>query len=209
LSAPFPLTQLRRANDNRRGERRLPKVPINGTYGGNGDNVTDDGSLNGWADQAGNAYGNTIAFRRCYCFGPVVNNWGTWGQLVYDTPANLSGQDLASPTGLTGHMPANNAPDNSKWVQGHLVNGECGGDGGIAANATTPFDPLGPPAGACRPRLDSEPAMTTRDPPNRLSAGDWPRGACRRKGVARAAPPHRAASRSPAAAAPAPSAPSS
>lgn len=108
-------------------------MPILGTYAGDADNVTDHGSLTGWAPQP-LSYGATIHGRRAYCFGPVVDNYGTWGQFIYQSPATLSGQDMGNPTGLTGHMPTNFAPDESQWIQGHLINGECGGRGSMAAN---------------------------------------------------------------------------
>lgn len=110
-------------------------MPAGGTYGGNPDTVTDHGSTNGWAAQGG-SYGAVIAGRPAYCFGPILNNWGTWGQLIYDQPGNLGAEDLGNPTGLNGVMPGGNAPDNSMWIQGHLVNGECGGAGNLAANLT-------------------------------------------------------------------------
>lgn len=118
-------------------------MPMNGWYNINNDadNVMDDGSLNGWADQSTQHYnapnGNNVANGRSYRFGPVINYYGTWGQLIYEGQQNLAGADLANPSGLNGRMPANNnIPGNSSWVQGHLVNGECGGSGAIAANLT-------------------------------------------------------------------------
>ena len=110
-------------------------MPIGGFYAGDADNVTDDGSINGWAQQGG-YYGVQIGGRPAYCFGPVINNFGTWGQFIYDTPQNRGAPDLANPTGLNGVMPGGVAPDNSQWVQGHLVNGECGGAGNININLT-------------------------------------------------------------------------
>jgi hypothetical protein len=83
-----------------------------------------------------NGYGAQIAGGTAYRFGPLVNGIGTWGQLIYANQNSLSGQDLSNPTGLNGLMPLNPAPDNSNWIQGHLVNGDCGGDGGMARNLT-------------------------------------------------------------------------
>lgn len=101
-------------------------MAINSWYQGNQDNVTDDGG--GWQDLSGHAYGNHIAGGIfAYSFGPVINNYGTWGQLIYRNPADLLAADGRNPTGLNGHMPQNPGPYNSNWVQGHLVNGECGG----------------------------------------------------------------------------------
>lgn len=112
-------------------------MPINGWYVGDNDNVTDDGNINGWTDQSGNEYGgHAIAGGDPYRFGNVINHYGTWGQLIYSVQNNLIGQDLAAPDGLNGHMPLNPGPGNSNWVQGHLVNGECGGRGNIDANLT-------------------------------------------------------------------------
>lgn len=109
---------------------------INGWYGGDPDNVLDDGNINGWADKSTKAYGVTIAGGKAYRFGPRLNNYGTWGQLIYSQPSDLVGPDTGNPSGLNGYMPANPAPDGGIWVQGHLVNGECGGDGSLANNLT-------------------------------------------------------------------------
>jgi hypothetical protein len=112
-------------------------MPRNGWYdiASNNDNVTDVGNVNGWATVT-NGYGAQIAGGTAYRFGPLVNGIGTWGQLIYANQNSLSGQDLSNPTGLNGLMPLNPAPDNSNWIQGHLVNGDCGGDGGMARNLT-------------------------------------------------------------------------
>jgi hypothetical protein len=112
-------------------------MPRNGWYdvASNNDNVTDANDVNGWATVS-NGYGAQIANGTAYRFGPLVNGYGTWGQLIYANQHSLSGADLSTPSGLNGVMPANFAPDNSTWVQGHLVNGECGGDGATARNLT-------------------------------------------------------------------------
>lgn len=112
-------------------------MPIENWYVGNNDNVTDNGNINGWQDRSHNGYGgNDIAGGTPYRFGKVINHYGTWGQLIYANQNNLVGQDFANPTGLNGHMPNNPGPDNSNWVQGHLVNGECGGGGDLASYLT-------------------------------------------------------------------------
>lgn len=111
-------------------------MPSNGWYAGDNDNVTDDGNVNGWGDLSGQAFGNSIAGGLSYRFGPVINNYGTWGQLIYATKNDLEAEDLSNPSGLNGHMPISPGPDNSNWVQGHLVNGECGGSGAKAAYLT-------------------------------------------------------------------------
>ena len=106
-------------------------MPINGFFAP-GDEVVN-GNANGWADQSGLAYGNG---GNSYNFGFVINNYGTWGQLICVDDTQLAAADWAAPTGLNGHMPANPSPDGSNWVQGHLVNGECGGSGAINSNLT-------------------------------------------------------------------------
>lgn len=106
-------------------------MPING-YFLVGDEVVN-GNANGWADQSGDTYGNG---GNSYNFGPVINNYGTWGQLICVDDTQLAAADWAAPSGLNGHMPANPSPDGSNWVQGHLVNGECGGDGALDSNLT-------------------------------------------------------------------------
>ncbi|NEN96573.1 MAG: hypothetical protein F6K50_13835 [Moorea sp. SIO3I7] len=111
-------------------------MPRNGWYTGDSDNVTDDGNVNGWADLSGQAFGNSIAGGLSYRFGSVINNYGTWGQLIYATKNDLAAEDLSNPSGLNGNMPSNPGPGNSNWVQGHLVNGECGGSGNKAAYLT-------------------------------------------------------------------------
>lgn len=111
-------------------------MPINGWYEGNHDNVTDANDVNGWADQSEHAFGNMIAGGFSYRFGEVISNYGTWGQLIYASPDNLSGADHGNPTGLDNYMPDNPGPDNSNWVQGHLVNAECGGGRDRAAYLT-------------------------------------------------------------------------
>lgn len=111
-------------------------MSINGWYQGNPDNVTDDDNVDGWDDQSTEGYGSQIAGGFSYRFGPVINHFGTWGQLIYSEQDDLMGQDLANPSGLDGQMPDNPGPDGSEWVQGHLLNGECGGDGSIDANLT-------------------------------------------------------------------------
>lgn len=102
-------------------------MPINGWNAGDADNVVNTGA---WADQSGFPYGfiNGVGGANSYNFGPVINHYGTWGQLIYETQASLE-VDNTLLNGLNGHMPANPAPDNSNWVQGHLVNSECGGYG--------------------------------------------------------------------------------
>lgn len=104
-------------------------MPINGWYAGDADNVTDDGNVNGWADQSQQAFGSQIAGGRSYRFGPTIANFGTWGQLIFAGPNDLAAADWANPSGLDNHMPGDPGPGNSNWVQGHLVNGECGGHG--------------------------------------------------------------------------------
>jgi hypothetical protein len=100
------------------------------------DNVTDDGNVNGWATVTPE-YGLNIIGGRAYRFGQLTpQGFGTWGQLIYADQASLDGADLSTPSGLTGVMPASPSPDGSIWVQGHLVNGECGGDGQLARNLT-------------------------------------------------------------------------
>ena len=55
--------------------------------------MTDDGNINGWADQSGQAYngtgGQNIAGGGSYRFGPVIGHYGTWGQLIYANQQNL------------------------------------------------------------------------------------------------------------------------
>lgn len=111
-------------------------MSINGWYAGNVDNVTDDGNINGWADQSGDAYGDAIAGGTSYRFGPILNHYGTWGQLIYSTQTDLQAQNWNKPTGLNGYVPMNPGPDNSNWVQGHLVNGDSGGSSALDANLT-------------------------------------------------------------------------
>ncbi|MBE9212011.1 hypothetical protein IQ247_04665 [Plectonema cf. radiosum LEGE 06105] len=115
---------------------RLTPMPVNNWYAGNNDNVTDDGNVNGWSDLSNQAFGNNIAGGFSYRFGPVINNYGTWGQLIYATQNDLRSADFSNPSGLNGHMPNSPGPDDSNWVQGHLVNGECGGRGDEAAYLT-------------------------------------------------------------------------
>ena len=106
-------------------------MPINGFFAP-GDEVVN-GNANGWADLSGLTYGNG---GNSYDFGYVINNYGTWGQLICVDDTQLAGADLANPSGLNGNMPVNPSPDGSNWVQGHLVNGECGGSGAIDSNLT-------------------------------------------------------------------------
>ena len=100
------------------------------------DNVTDDGDVNGWVDVSQLDFGQNAPGGCSYRFGPVINHIGTWGQLIFRTPTLLDSADMSNPAGLNGHMPSYPAPGNSFWVQGHLVNGECGGRGSKAAYVT-------------------------------------------------------------------------
>jgi hypothetical protein len=114
-------------------------MPVNGYYdpSTDNDNVTDDGALYGWAGFEG--YGRLYSGgRHAYTFGPLQHHYGTWGQFIYQAgPGSVSEVDLGNPTGLDGHMPLiNPSPDGSNWVQGHLINGECGGKGSMARNLT-------------------------------------------------------------------------
>ncbi|WP_263063406.1 hypothetical protein [Dickeya dadantii] len=112
-------------------------MPINGWYTGDADNVMDNGNINGWADQSGLAFGSNLGGGvQSYQFGPVINHYGTWGQLIYINQGSLAAPDWNNPSGLNGWMPVNPAPDNSIWIQGHLVNGECGGQSNHAAYLT-------------------------------------------------------------------------
>jgi hypothetical protein len=106
-------------------------------YGaGDADNVTDAGKVWGWGDQSGNQHGAMMPDgKRAYRFGPVIGHFGTWGQLVYRGAGDL-GAGVAAATGLNGHMPANPAPDNNIWIQGHLINSDLGGRGSLASNLT-------------------------------------------------------------------------
>lgn len=108
-------------------------MPINGYSGGSADNVINTGA---WADQSGGAYGyiNGVGGANSYNFGPVINHYGTWGQLIYTTQQSLYPADIGALNGLNGYMPANPSPDNSNWVQGHLINAQAGGYGSIARN---------------------------------------------------------------------------
>jgi hypothetical protein len=102
----------------------------------NNDNVTDTNNIAGWATVR-SAYGNPFFDGAMpYSFGQINNGCGTWGQFIFENKNNLWGKDLSTPSGLDQVMPLGNAPDGSKWVQGHLVNGECGGRGDVAKNLT-------------------------------------------------------------------------
>ncbi|WPD75236.1 hypothetical protein OGM23_19315 [Dickeya fangzhongdai] len=53
-------------------------MPINGWYTGDADNVMDNGNINGWADQSGQAFGSNLGGGvHSYQFGPVINHYGT------------------------------------------------------------------------------------------------------------------------------------
>lgn len=102
-------------------------MPINGWCGGVEDNVFNSGV---WADQSGHAYNGPNGNVGDYSFGPLINGFGTWGQINVRNSADLAGAHIGGQTGITAHaMPANPAPDGSNFVQGHLINGDCGGDG--------------------------------------------------------------------------------
>lgn len=111
-------------------------MSIDGWYEGDQDNVTDNGNVDGWDDQSGRAFGNNIAGGLSYRFGRVIDYYGTWGQLIYENQDDLEVADITNPVGLNQHMPGDPAPGGSYWVQGHLVNGECGGSGLYAAYLT-------------------------------------------------------------------------
>jgi hypothetical protein len=111
-------------------------MPSNDWYDAtsNKDNVVDDGAKLGWA--GGNSdYGPQFrGGRKMYSFGAKKNSFGTWGQFIFWGDKTGVHQDHGNPSGLNGKMPSGAPPDNSKWVQGHLINGEIGGSGAMADN---------------------------------------------------------------------------
>lgn len=103
------------------------------------DTILKDGSADGWDDRSGKAYkvrsgrNHDGTFQKCsYKFGRLRKRIGTWGQLIFSSGKFLDPPELSNPSGLNGRMPTSPSPDGSKWIQGHLINGQCGGRSGDA-----------------------------------------------------------------------------